>query len=326
MRGKLISSPGFDPYVNLALEALLIEEVQPGELILYLWRNARTVVIGRNQNPFRECDRILLEAEGGMLARRRSGGGAVYHDTGNLNFSFIARDDVYNEARQTWLVQSAVESVGIHCCFSGRNDLLAEGRKFSGSAYLHKNNRHCHHGTLMVAVSPEDMARYLRPGPGKLAAKGVDSIRARTVNLSELQPGLTPEILQKALSRAFSDSCDCCEFCIPGKSKRLEELTREFTDSSWILGSWDTLPESGKLTGRYPWGGITFHFSVGSGIVTGCAIETDAMDAALFHTITAHFMGLPANPESLITVLRDCPSPFREDLIQLLQGGFHGIL
>lgn len=328
MKGRLLIAPGFDPYVNLALEALLTEAVQPGELLLYLWRNARTVVIGRNQNPYRECDRTLLEAEGGHLARRRSGGGAVYHDTGNLNFSFIARDGVYNESFQTQIVCRGVESLGIPCSFSGRNDLLAEGRKFSGAAYLHTNGTHCHHGTLMVAVQPEDMTRYLTPDPGKLAAKGVASVRARTINLSELRPGLTPETVQAALTRTFTDCCEgCTAFSLtPDMEERHRQLTRTFADPAWIAGDWEQAEETGKLSSRYPWGSITLRFSVQAGKIAGCTVETDAMDAGFFRGLGQRFTGLPADTGALMAALTDCPSPYREDLCTLLQGGSHGIL
>ena len=199
---------GTDPYENLALEQTLLERVRENACILYLWQNARTVVIGRNQNPWKECRTALLEEEGGHLARRLSGGGAVFHDLGNLNFTFLMREADYDLDRQLTVIETACRSLGIPVERSGRNDLLADGRKFSGNAFYHHNGRAYHHGTLMVDVDLEMVQRYLSPSKAKLAAKGVDSVRSRVVNLREFLPDLTVERLSDALTAAFAEVYD----------------------------------------------------------------------------------------------------------------------
>ncbi len=198
-------SRSFDPYENLALEEALLNRVGEGELILYLWQNERTVVIGRNQNPWKECRTALLAEEGGCLARRLSGGGAVFHDLGNLNFTFVMPAEDYDLPRQLTVIERACRSLGIPAERSGRNDLLADGRKFSGNAFYKHNGKAYHHGTLMVDVDMEMVQRYLSPSKAKLAAKGVDSVRSRVVNLREFVPSLTIDQLSDALIVALAE-------------------------------------------------------------------------------------------------------------------------
>ena len=122
MRNYFVESNEYNPWKNLAIEKHLAEHTQPGDLLFYLWQNDKTVVIGRNQNALRECKAQLLEDEGGYLARRTTGGGAVYQDMGNLCFTFLASPERYNLERQMKVVQLACRKFGIETEFSGRND------------------------------------------------------------------------------------------------------------------------------------------------------------------------------------------------------------
>ena len=122
---QVIVSNQYNPYLNLAVETYLTDHQEEGVVTMYLWKNERTVVIGLNQNPFSECDVKRLNEEGGHLMRRRTGGGAVYHDLGNLNFSFIADKHDYDVRKQQAVIQEALKSFGLEAEISGRNDLTS---------------------------------------------------------------------------------------------------------------------------------------------------------------------------------------------------------
>ena len=160
-----------NPHRNLALEDALLTNLPDGQALLYLWQNKHTVVIGAGQNAWRECHTQLLESEQGTLARRSSGGCAVYHDLGNVNFSFIVPREDYDVQRQLRVVLDAVRTLGIDAEPSGRNDLTAQGRKFSGNAFRLLKHSALHHGTLLVHVDMQKLPRYLNVAPDKLKAK-----------------------------------------------------------------------------------------------------------------------------------------------------------
>ena len=208
----LVRSKKHDPYHNLALEDHLVSLLQadadkPDGLrgILYLWQNQDTVVIGRNQNAWSECQTGLLENEGGRLARRTTGGGAVYHDLGNLNFSLILPRRNFNLDDNFAMIISAVASQGIIAERSGRNDVLAGGRKFSGNAFSLRQDAGLHHGTLLIESDYTRLARYLNVAPAKLQAKGVASVKSRVINLCELCPTISVAAMFNAMEQAFLD-------------------------------------------------------------------------------------------------------------------------
>ena len=176
---QIITTSNTDPYENLALEEYLMDTVEPGTCILYLWQNRQTVVIGQNQNAWQECKVKELEEDGGFLARRLSGGGAVFHDLGNLNFTFLLPRSEYDVARQSDVIVQAVRSFGLAAERSGRNDILVDGRKFSGNAYFKRGANAYHHGTLLIHVDMANLSRYLNVPADKLRSKGVRSVVSR---------------------------------------------------------------------------------------------------------------------------------------------------
>ena len=147
-----IESDQVNPYKNLAVEEYLLLHCEDKECILYLWQNQNTVVIGRNQNAWKECKVTKLEEENGHLARRLSGGGAVYHDLGNLNFTFLVNKDEYSLEKQLQVIINAMGRLGLKAEKSGRNDILIDGKKFSGNAFYEQEKTLLSSRAIMVDV------------------------------------------------------------------------------------------------------------------------------------------------------------------------------
>lgn len=276
---QIYTSDCVDPYYNIATEKYLLDTVPEDCVRLYLWQNKNTVVIGRNQNAWLECRTTLLEQEGGKLARRLSGGGAVFHDLGNLNFTFLTNRENYDLDRQFSVIQTACAALGIQVEKSGRNDLLAEGRKFSGNAFYHSGSHAYHHGTLLVNADMEKLSRYLTPPKAKLEAKGVSSVRSRVTNLQELCPGLTCEVLRNKMAEAFGTVYGFTpeQLSLDDAARALiSQSAQEFSDWNWLYGP--KLPFSTECQGRFDWGYIHIQLQLESGRITSAGVWSDAMD------------------------------------------------
>lgn len=282
MKLQFIVSNQTEPYWNISVENYLVEHADA--VVLYLWRNRRTVVIGQNQNPFSEVNVEALEADGGFLMRRKTGGGAVYHDDGNLNFSFVVPKALYDQQRQFSVIQRAVESFGLHTELSGRNDILAEGRKFSGNAFSKGRVNDLHHGTLLIKGDMSDLARYLKPKPAKLQKHGVQSVRSRVVNLAELNPEITPESIAPRLRAAFEAEygAESVEvgFADLMACQEVKTLHDHFASDEWKYGRWRTF--LAQRSAQFDWGGVELALTVDEtrGIITDVQLASDCLDLA----------------------------------------------
>ena len=291
-RIKLYESNSFDPYLNLATEQYLMETVEEDACILFLWQNQNTVVIGKNQNAWKECRTALLQEEGGFLARRLSGGGAVFHDLGNLNFTFLLPQAEYDLDRQFSVIAEAVTLLGLQAERSGRNDVLIDGRKFSGNAFFKHDGKAYHHGTLLIDVDMGKLGRYLNPSKAKLQAKGVDSVRSRVVNLKELSPDITIDSMKEAMAKAFEKVYDKPMMVITDKDfdhEAIEALRQRNAGWEWNYGQ--KLPFSAQWEARFPWGEVQITLSAENGLITGAKVYSDAMDWQLPGQLEALLLG-----------------------------------
>lgn len=313
---------GFDPHANLALEKHLMDITKPGTCLLYLWQNQNTVVIGRNQNPWVECRTSLLEEEGGVLARRLSGGGAVFHDLGNLNFTFIMCKEDYDLDRQLSVIQQACRLAGIDAQKSGRNDLLAEGRKFSGNAFYQNQTHAYHHGTLMIDVDREKLGRYLSPPKAKLEAKGVASVRSRVINLKELSPTLTIDIMKQYMATAFSQvyGLEATPLVLTDADMaQVKQLQAEYGAWEYLFGA--PLPFTFQCEDHFAWGHVQLQLDAKEGIITGAKLYSDAMEWTLPETVEHALIGCRFEITAMEQALQSAnlAQPICEDLCQMLK-------
>ena len=311
----------FDPYKNIATEKYLLETVPANTCILYLWQNENTVVIGRNQNAWVECRTSLLEEDGGRLARRLSGGGAVFHDLGNLNFTFLMQDCDYDLDKQLSVIQTACGYLGIHVEKSGRNDLLAQGHKFSGNAFYHSQGHAYHHGTLLVNADMEKLSKYLTPSKAKLQAKGVASVRSRVVNLQELVPSLTCEQLADCMEQAFGmvyrqtptqiTLSKEAEICIV-------EYKKQLSDWQWVYGP--RLPFSFTCEAQFHWGNLQLQMQITGGSIASVQTYSDSINwelpSKLDDALTGCKFTKPDMVQAVLSALNN--AEIAQDICQLL--------
>lgn len=282
MMNYLYESNQYNPWKNLAIEKHLADNVRPGDFLLYLWQNENTVVIGRNQNALRECRVQLLEEEGGYLARRTTGGGAVYHDLGNLCFTFLGSPERYDLKKQMDMIRVACKKFGIDTEFSGRNDIITrDGYKFSGNAFSVNAKCKIQHGTLMIDVNKEKLGRYLTPSEEKMKAKGVKSVESRVCNLKQLNADVTVERMKQALREAFEEVYGSYKVISESDLNQTEvqEICDHYASWEWRLGK---SPECETVRRkRFSWGEIEVQMVLKNLHVHECKVYSDALDVEI---------------------------------------------
>jgi lipoate-protein ligase A len=227
------------PYYNMELEEYLLENTRFTDDYLVFYVHKPSVIIGAHQNAYKEINARYIGENGVIVARRLSGGGAVYHDGGNLNYSFVfSKPESVRFDKLLAPVCEALNSLGAGCAFTGRNDLTIDGRKFGGAAQCIKNGRLLFHGTLMVDVDFNALSQALTPDKMKIASKGIDSVRSRVVNLKEkLGPDVGVDTLKDHLLRALmGNSPDVTTLTEDDLAAVREKVARKFSLASHNYG------------------------------------------------------------------------------------------
>ena len=313
---RILKSAETDPWFNLATEDYIFRDMDPSAPVLFLWRNRPNIVIGRHQNPWVECDLETMQQQGVQLTRRQSGGGAVYQDLGNTCFTFLSGRSTYSKQQNFALLLRALAAFGIEGEVSGRNDLLVDGRKVSGSAFKETRDRAFHHGTMLLSTDLGRLGELLRPDPRKLVAKGIKSVRSRVANLTEFAPSIDHDSFCDALADAFRAH--------HGEDAPLELLDRseiehrpalrahyaQQQDWNWRFG--ETPRFDHHLSTRFDWGVIDVHLDAQKGLVTGARIFSDSLLPDMIDTVTERLQNVSyrgaAMRDRLLAAAADAPA------------------
>ena len=282
MNNYFVQTYTWNPWRNLAVEKYLADKIEKGDVVFYLWQNEHTVVIGRNQNAIRECKAQLLEEEGGYLARRTTGGGAVYHDLGNLNFTFLASPERYDLEKQLKVIQIACRKFGVETHFSGRNDIITEeGFKFSGNAFSKNSRCNIQHGTLMVNVDVSQLGRYLTPSKEKMKAKGVKSVQSRVCNLKDLNPEITTDQMRQALKESFFELYGDFSELDPAacENPEVQETYDLYSSWDWKFGKSPECETS--CSKRFDWGEVEVWLRLKNMYIEEIKVYSDMLDVDL---------------------------------------------
>ncbi|WJV17480.1 lipoate--protein ligase [Rossellomorea marisflavi] len=277
---KFIDNKGItDPRINLAIEEYALKNLDIDESYLLFYINEPSIIIGKNQNTIEEINTDYVEKQGLHVVRRLSGGGAVYHDLGNLNFSFITKDDgdsFHNFKKFTEPVIEALNKLGVKAELSGRNDILAEGRKISGNAQFSTRGRMFSHGTLLFDSEMENVVSALRVKKDKIESKGIKSIRSRVANISEFLEGkLTIEEFRSTLLKYIFNNSDVEEYVLADEDwDRIHALSKErYQNWDWNYGKSPSF--NLQHSHRFPVGQIDVRLEVRKGTIENCKIYGD---------------------------------------------------
>lgn len=269
-----------DPHINLAIEEYALKNLDINETFLLFYINEPSIIIGKNQNTIEEINTEYVEENGIHVVRRLSGGGAVYHDLGNLNFSFITKDDgesFHNFRKFTEPVVAALRKLGVNAELSGRNDLVVEGRKISGNAQFSTKGRMFSHGTLMLDSEIDAIVSALKVKKDKIESKGIKSVRSRVANISEFLPQKISieEFRSMLLKSIFNDSEEIPQYHLTEEDwKNIHELSKKrYQNWDWNYG------RSPKFnlqhSHRFPVGQIDIRLEVNKGNIENCKIYGD---------------------------------------------------
>ncbi|PAE42580.1 lipoate--protein ligase [Neobacillus sp. YX16] len=317
-----------DPRINLAIEEYALKNLDINETYLLFYINEPSIIIGKNQNSIEEINTEYVESNGIHVVRRLSGGGAVYHDLGNLNYSFITKDDgdsFHNFRKFTEPVIAALKQMGINAELSGRNDILAEGRKISGNAQFSTKGRMFTHGTLLFNSEMDHIVSALRVKKDKIESKGIKSVRSRVANISEfLTEKLSVEEFRSSLLKFIFQGEEVTEYVLTEEDwEKIHQLSKErYQNWDWNYG------KSPKFnlqhSHRFPVGQIDVRLDVDKGVIENCKIYGDFFGVGDVSEIENKLKHVRYEKNELEAALKDVDTTFyfgnvtKEEFINLI--------
>ncbi|SDQ11030.1 lipoate-protein ligase A [Streptococcus equinus] len=307
---KYIVNKSHNPAYNIALEAFAFRELRDEDELFILWINEPTIVIGKHQNVIEEINKAYTDKHGIHVVRRLSGGGAVYHDLNNLNYTIIsnkAEEGAFDFKTFSQPVIETLADLGVTATFTGRNDLEINGKKFCGNAQAYYKGRMMHHGCLLFDVDMTVLGNALQVSKDKIESKGVKSVRARVTNiLDELPEKITvQEFSDRLLDKMKESYPDMTEYVLSD-----EELTEIEKLADEQFGTWDwTYGQSPdytiKRSVRYPAGKLTSYVKVEKSMITGLKIYGDFFGIKDVSDIEEELIGLRYEYQDILAKLQE---------------------
>ena len=302
----IIEDKTLDPAYNLALEEYLVTGFS--EPIFRIWQNDRAVIVGRNQNTMQEINYSFLRERGIPVIRRMSGGGAVFHDLGNVNFTFVQRageNDFNNYARFCTPIIQALLKLGVRAELSGRNDMLIDGKKFSGNAQYMWHDRMLHHGTLMLYSDIGEVSEALRVNPLKIQSKGIKSVSSRVTNIGDhLKEKIpVPEFIELIVETVKELFPDAHEYVLSETDREAVLQLREekYATYEWNFGY---SPEYSFQRDAYLKGGLfSVRLDVKDGVIRAARIFGDYFGKREVHEVEKALVGVRHEEEAISATL-----------------------
>ena len=318
-----------DPRINLAIEEYALKNLDINESYLLFYINKPSIIIGKNQNTIEEVNQDYVEQNDITVVRRLSGGGAVYHDLGNLNFSFITKDDgdsFHNFKKFTEPVVKALGKLGIQAELSGRNDIMAEGRKISGNAMFATRGRMFSHGTLLFNSEMDHIVSALKVKKEKIESKGIKSVRSRVGNIADFlkEPMTIEEFRSFILTNIFEGCSEIPEYVLTDEDwEKIYKISEErYQKWDWNYGKSPRF--NVQASRRFPVGSIDIRLEVNKGKIENCKIYGDFFGVGDVAEIEQKLIGVRYEKESVASVLEDVDvqhyfgNVTKDDVLQLI--------
>jgi lipoate---protein ligase len=296
------------PYYNFALESYLLKQAPEDEYVFF-YIHAPSIIIGKHQNALEEINQEYVVQNNIVVARRLSGGGAVYHDEGNLNFSFVKptlASDMTNFEKFTRPVIETLNKLGVQAELSGRNDILVEGKKISGNAQFYTNGRLLSHGTLLFNANLAVLSQALNVKPLKIQSKGIRSVVSRVANISEyLTESMSIYQLKEAIIDHLAESLHIDEYVLSEEEMMHIEKSAKEHFSSWEWNYGKTPRFELQKIDKFECGVIDVRLNVNRGIIESLKIYGDFFALQELDIIEQALQGCPYRKDAISQVIDD---------------------
>jgi len=306
---KYIDWKETDPQMNLAFEEYVFNQMDKDESYFLLWQNDNAVIVGKHQNTIEEINQEYIRENDIKVVRRLSGGGAVYHDLGNLNFTFIVNDhgqEQFDFQTFTRPLVDALKTLGVNAEFNSRNDIAIDGKKFSGNSQYAKRGRILHHGTILFNSNLATIQSALKVKPDKIESKGIKSVKSRVTNIADyLIEGYTLDDFKTALLKAMFENDNLETITLLGEEIRAIEQLKAEKYATWDWNYGKSPQYNLRKERKCDFGLITVLLQVVKGEIREIHFYGDYFGNGDIQELEALFIGVKLSEEALSEVLKD---------------------